>query len=243
MKIKTKLSEQDYFLYDQLCSIMDEDKKKKAFQTCEYLKLKPHFFMIGCDEVVLLEGEDTIIIAVSGSDKDKEEWRGNFNPYRGLVDMIKKAPKNKKGFHYNYYLQARHLKRIIKAFLKANPHIKNVILVGHSRGGAIALDCYMLLAVEDNLVQLMVVPVDPPRSFTRKGWKWFKKNCKQPIRIHRIKAFIFILGVGSVPPFILGWIHRQSTLLKLSNVRGKFNHTAITEGLERKFKRKQNEKK
>lgn len=231
MKIKNKLSKQDYFLYDAFCSFMDEKERKSVKKSCQMLDLKPHFFMVGCDEVVLLEGEDTIVVAVSGSDKDKKEWRGNFDAYRGITD--RKKPKNKKGFHYNYYLQGRHLKRIIKAFLKANPHIKYVILDGHSRGGAIAMDCYMLLAVEDNSVELMVTSFDPPRSITRRAWRWFKKNTKQEIRIHRTKSFFSV--VGAIPPFFLGWVHRESTLLKLPNVRGKFNHTAITEGLERKF--------
>jgi len=235
-QVKEKISKQDYFLYDSLCSLMDNDKRKESLQICRTLDLKPHFFMVGCDEVVLLEGEDSIIIAVSGSDKDKEEWRGNFNPYRGLIDALKKSPKNKHGFHYDFYKQARHLKRVVKSWMKKNGIKKDVIWVGHSRGGAIARIAHILMNCEYKSFKTMCVPVDPPRSFTWSGWRWYKKNRKSKDICHRIKAFTFIIGVGSLPPAILGWIHKQSTLLKLPNVRGKLNHTAITEGLERKFK-------
>jgi hypothetical protein len=233
LQVKGKLNQQDYFLYDSLCSIMDKDKRKESLQVCRALDLKPNFFMVGCDEVALLEGEDSIVISVSGSDKDKEEWRGNFNAYRGIIDIFKKTPKTKKGFHYNFYLQARHLKRIVKSFLKANPRIKTVIFDGHSRGGAIVRVCYMLMNCEIHLVDMMVTPFDPPKSFTRRGWSWYNRNRKRKDISHRTKSFMSI--VGAVPPFILGWVHRDTTLLKLPNVRGKFNHTAITEGLKRKF--------
>jgi len=235
MKVKDKLDQQDYFLYDALCSIMDKDKRKESLQICRTLNLKPHFFMIGCDEVALLEGENSIIVSVSGSDKDKEEWRGNFNPYRGLVDMIKKAPKNKRGFHYNFYTQARLLKRVVKKWMKDNNCTKDIIWDGHSRGAAIAGLTYMLMNCEYLPFNMMTTPFDPPKYFTRRGWKWYQKNRVTKHICHRTKSFFSV--VGMVPPSILGWVHRQSTLLRLPNVKGMFNHTAMTEGLERKFKR------
>jgi hypothetical protein len=233
MLVKDKLSESDYFLYDKYCSYMDEKKREEVVESCKGEGITPHFFMVGCDEAVILETQDSLVIAVSGSDKDKEEWRGNFNAYRGIVDALKKTPKIKRGFHYNFYLQARHLKRIVKSFLKSRPHIKEVIFDGHSRGGAIVRTCYMLMNCEIQLFDMMVTPFDPPKSFTWKGWRWYKRNRKRRDISHRTKSFFSI--VGAVPPSILGWIHRDTTLLKLPNVKGKFNHTAITEGLKRKF--------
>jgi hypothetical protein len=235
VRVKNKLEESDYFLYDRICSLMDPEKREEALVYCKMVGAEPHFFMIGPDECVALEFEDSVVIAVSGSDKDKAEWRGNFNAYRGPVDSKKKRPKGKKGFHYNFYLQARTLKRVVKQWLKSKDIKKPIIWVGHSRGGAITRTAHMLYNTEPFSYNTMSVPVDPPRSFTFRGWRWYKRNKTGEDICHRIKAFTFIVGVGSLPPAILGWVHRQSTLLRLPNVRGKLNHTAIREGLIRKF--------
>ena len=233
---KGSLTQEDYYYYDSLCGIMDKGKRIGALDLCSKLSLKPIFFMVGCDEVVFLEGDGFAIVAVSGSDKDKAEWRGNFNPYRGIVDRIRKAPKTKKGFHYNYWVQARLLKFKVKQLLKeCKTPIYDLVLDGHSRGASIATLAYMQMNCEHNLFNLMCVAFDPARSYTRRGWKWYDKNRKLKTKLHRVKTFLSI--VGAVPPAILGWIHRETTLLKLPNVKGKFNHTAITEGLDRKFKK------
>ena len=234
-KPKSKLTQADYFFYDEVCSLMDIGKRVAALEFCSKHKLVPHFFMVGCDEVVLLETETSIIVSVSGSDKDPEEWGGNVNAYRGIIDAIKKVPANKAGFHYNFYLQARKLKRAVKKWLKENGCKKPVIWVGHSRGGAIARIAYMLHNCEYNLIPPMAIVFDPPRSFTWFGWLWYQKNKMSKDVCHRIKAFTLLIGVGSVPPAFLGWVHRSSTLLRLPNVRGKLNHTHIKEGLIRKF--------
>lgn len=81
-------------------------------------------YHIGPDEVVLYNTPTETVIAINGSDGDREEWRGNFAGYPIT-----------KGCHGNFYEAGI---RILETVLVDIPKGKTVTIVGHSRGGALA---------------------------------------------------------------------------------------------------------
>ena len=79
---------------------------------------------IGCDEVAIYNCENETIVAINGSDKDKKEWKGNFNGYP-IVE----------GCHHNFRKDGI---QILERVIKDCPKLKPITVVGHSRGGALA---------------------------------------------------------------------------------------------------------
>jgi len=78
---------------------------------------------IGCDEVAIYRLPDKTIVAVNGSDKDRKEWGSNFNALPTI-----------RGVHRGFRKSAKQVLSVIKSKL---PCGLPVVLVGHSRGGAI----------------------------------------------------------------------------------------------------------
>lgn len=228
MEIKTELSEADYLQLDVLCKCVDTGEAPEGYAT--------EFFKVGPDECAVMQTNTSAIVVVGGSGKDYKEWSGNKNAYYGPIDKAMGKPEGRKGFHYDFYMQAE---RLMVEVNKRVAH-KNLVFTGVSRGAAIVRLAHMQVNTSDESTLSMSVLFDPPRSFTWLcGWRWYRKNKKCTDICHRITTFLsdqFL--VGALPPAVLGWVHRQSTLLRLPNVWGKLNHIAITEGLNKKFKKR-----
>ena len=240
IRVKSNFTKEDYLLYYDLATMSKTGQYgSRGRQICKNRGIRPYFFQVGCDECFIFESEQAYVVGVGGSDKDIKEWEGNFNAYYTPDDRIKGKPKTVRGHHYNYNLQATDLLNTIGYLNKDKP----VIYIGVSRGGAIAREAYMIhnsvdsileSVAECNIKRGMCVLFDPPKSFTKRAYNtWYKKRIYDDI-CHRVETHCSI--VGEIMPRMLGWVHRQSTLLKLPNVKG-FNHTHIREGIIKFFKK------
>jgi len=229
MKVKESLTIDDWIYLDNLNDCVDVNKMNWAEGWLADQNIKANWFMIDADECGVFEADDCYYVVCSGSDKDKKEWRGNFDAYPP-IKKSKREPEYVDGYHYNYFLTAYKLYEYIMKYFNNNVD-KPLIFIGESRGGLveIANQLYDIFSTS-KCHPSMAVTFDPPRFMRKKAIRWFNRRCSRKHIHHRAKTFFTI--VGKVPPFFLGWKHFQTTLLKLPNVAG-FNHINIGKSLQK----------
>jgi len=150
------------------------------------------------------------IIAFDGSSTLKE-WVGNVRAYFTV-----------KGFHKNFFKTA--------AGFMNELHLsktKNIMVIGTSRGGAIAIIVAYLLKIAGYKVRCITFV--QPKVAVRKNA--FRKLVESLLEVHRVIAGRDI--VDNMPP--IGY-HYETFEYKLDTVKGKLDHTAIRKALENKIK-------
>jgi hypothetical protein len=167
----------------------------------------------GFDEGGIFYTDEEIFIAIDGSN-DPNEWFSNF-----------KYCSNKLGFHHNFYEIANIFYSEVKPLLDN----RKITVIGHSRGGAIAL----ILSYLINRSDLKVITFGSPKVATLKGFLKLKNS-----KINHFRVTVKNDFIPTVPPFILGFIHYQTSKLTLPKVKGKFNHLAFRQALENYYSRK-----
>jgi len=153
------------------------------------------------------------VISFDGSSTIKEWW-GNL---KALFPIG--------GFHKNFSKTANGFFTLLVGNFKRED---NITVVGTSRGGAIAIIYAFILKVLRYNVRCITFV--QPKVATKKGYKKLKDS---GLEVHRVIIANDI--VDNLPPF---FEHYQTEKYKLDGVKGKLNHTAIREALERKIKEK-----
>jgi len=158
------------------------------------------------DEGAVFGNGDGITIVIDGSD-DIDEWLSNFQ-----------FKSNRLGFHHEFYNSAVEIYRTLHI-----PPSTNVTIIGHSRGGAIA----QVLAYLINRPNIDVITFGSPKVANRVGIKKLKEVSFSHTRV-RINGD----PVDNVPPFLFGYSHYHTKLIKLKGIKGKLNHLAFGESLQ-----------
>jgi len=140
------------YYWDSVDAITQVVKKKtKTNKFGENHAISFDQFKIGCDEVAVYNCKEETIVAINGSDGDKEEWKGNFNGYPIT-----------NGCHHNFYKDGI---RILESVIRDCPKEKPITVVGHSRGGALA-QIFALYAELVHGLEILCVTYGSPRVFT-----------------------------------------------------------------------------
>ena len=214
---------------------VDADKREWAEEWLASNGFSARWFNIGADECGIFENDDNVFVVVSGSDKDREEWRGNFDAYER---KSKRDPSYINGYHYNYFIVAEELFVYISRVL--GTLTKPTIFVGTSRGALVDITAQLVcLSSRYKEPMYMSVTYDGPRLARRRAIRWFKKYAITKHIHHRAQTFASI--VARIPPAWLGWKHQQTTLLRLPNVWG-FNHINIREAIARAIEKRDRRK-
>jgi hypothetical protein len=138
---------------------------------------------IGCDEVVVYNCEKETIVAINGSDGDKKEWRGNFQGYP-ITD----------GCHYNFRKDGI---RILESVIRDCPKDKKLVVVGHSRGGALA-QIFSHYAGRKHRRKTFCVTFGSPRCFT---WRKTSSLTFSHARVHTDGDPVCHIPPVWLPPF------------------------------------------
>ena len=135
-----------------------------------------------------------VIIGIGGSSQDWNEWKSNFQAYPFI-----------NGYHRGYYKAAVSLWKIIYRYI---PIGYSLVLIGHSRGGAIVQAIASLYAPDAK-----VIVYGAPKVFSRKIID------KQTFECHNV------ISTGDVVPSLPWGMKRYYTeLYKYGRVKG-MEHT------------------
>ena len=219
----------DYFYY---CEVVDPDITDYPVYPC----IKYKEFKIDADECGIFETDSMVVVAVSGSDKDLEEWAGNLDAYYGpiqrFINFVKKIKvKSIKGFHYNYSVIASKLIVKVVDYLKNVSPDKPVVWVGVSRGGAISgLANQVFTEYESRKNPTLSIVYDPPKWQRLSAKRRFQKSKRSDEYVcHLVQC-----GQGSVtviPPKTLFWVHNYTSRTILPKLKGKMDHTHIKDAI------------
>ena len=116
-------------------------------------------YHIGFDEVCVFYLKDQVIIAINGSDKDSDEWKSNLSAYP-IVDKMHDSFRAHGTMIMNHVL---HNARIGN---------KRVVVVGHSRGGPLA----MTFCHYSKIKNIECITYGSPRLFTLSAKPKFKHH-------------------------------------------------------------------
>ncbi len=229
--IKKKLTLEEWLHYWELNDLTDPEDKKNREKYCRKHNIKHSSFMAGADEVCIFYFPNKTVVCCNGSDKDLEEWRGNFSPYKGIrgffSSYFNRSPETSNGYHKDYYNTAR--KIAYEVSKRVDPKLP-LVFDGHSRGGLDQLCPYI-----HHFPNSMAVTICSPRVMLRWREKLLRRRERPPIH-HRL--YIVRDIVDNVPPAFLGWRHYATTTTKIKGVKGKFNHTAVGEAIKQAIRRR-----
>ena len=172
------------YYWDSVNAITDVVKgltKKNQFGELHSTKYQE--YKIGCDEVAVYMTDKEVILAINGSDGDKKEWKGNFNGYP-IID----------GCHHNFRKDGI---RILESVINDCPKYYPVVVVGHSRGGALA-QIFAHYAEATKGRKVIAVTFGSPRVFT---WRKHSSLAFYHVRVNTDGDPVCHIPPVWLPPF------------------------------------------
>ena len=152
---------------------------------------------VGPDEVVIYDTGHSTIIAINGSDKDPQEWKGNLKGYPIT-----------QGMHCNFRASGI---AVLNRVLRTAPHLRQDLhIVGHSRGGAIAQVMAHYLKKWEG-IEASCITFGSPRVFTVWARPTFKHH-----RVFTVGDIVTRIPAVWVPPFFKSY---QTTKTKIKTGR------------------------